>query len=141
MRQGGQSSSFLLALDFGKEIHSGFNEVMLGQNFMLAKSLCFVYSFFIFLSLFVCLLLLFVIFFFFFCIVLFCFSYAQSISFIWKTTCYTADSCLASMPSSVPSSFSILKCITFTYSTAEELPFSPFQGFFLLGDAHLPHFW
>lgn len=62
MRQGGQSSSFLLALDFGKEIHSGFHEVMLGQNFMLAKSLCFVYSFFIFLSLFVCLLLLFVFF-------------------------------------------------------------------------------
>ena len=40
MGQGEQSSSFLLALDFGKEIHSVLNEVMLDQNFTLAKSLC-----------------------------------------------------------------------------------------------------
>lgn len=128
MGQGDQRSGFLLALDFGKEIHSVFNEVMLGQNFMLAKSLCFVYIFLpFFCLLFVCFCVhLFV----FFCIMLFCFSYAQSISFVWKTSCYTADSCLASMPSSPPSSFSILKCIIFTNPTAEESPFSPFQGFF-----------
>lgn len=138
MGQGERRSCFLFALDFGKEIHSVFNEVMLGQNFMLAKSLCFIYTFLPF-SIFCLFVFVWVFFLLLHCLILFLLC---TVRFLYLENILLHSRFLFGIYALFSPFFLLrIECIIFTYSTAEESPFSPFRGFFLLGDAHLPHFW